>query len=147
MSNNAIINVGAGTVTSIAPLYPLSMSPNPITTTGTVGINPLVAFVINDGSTGTNVGPMLTAREAGQAIKVVIVVKASDPSIDLTFAIKQGGTDVFSADPTVTHGTASGTVITSTSLTSVPLSVAANDVFSIDITSGNSNWKFTAQLE
>jgi hypothetical protein len=38
-------------------------------------------------------------------------------------------------------------VSTFTTLTSSPLPVAANDVFSIDITTGTGNWAFTAQME
>ena len=120
----------------------------PLQVTGTdVELNPLIGFIINAGSIGTDVGPHLRARQAGQVIKCKIDTKASDPSIDLTFKIKQNGVDVFSADPTITHGTASGTLTTSVALTSVPLSVAADDLFTIDITSGSSAWQFTAQLE
>jgi hypothetical protein len=107
----------------------------------------VVGFVMLSGATGTNVGPMLAAPHAGTISKCVITTKASDPSTDLTIKIKQNGTDVFSADPTVAHGTGAGTVTTSTSLTSSPLTVAAGDVFSIDVTSGTSTWQFTAQLE
>jgi hypothetical protein len=106
-----------------------------------------IGFSMNTGATGTNVGPMIAAPRAGVVNKCVIVTKASDGATALTFKIKQNGTDVFSADPTIAAGTASGTVTTSTSLTSLPLSVAANDVFSIDITSGTATWQFTAQLE
>lgn len=135
---------GGGSVTSVSASYPLASSGG---ATPDITLNPIVGFIINSGLIGTNVGPMLAARQAGQVIKCVITVKTSDASVDLTFKIKKNGTDVFSSDPTITHGTASGTVVTSTSLTSVPLSVAANDVFSIDITSGSSTWQFTAQLE
>lgn len=110
-------------------------------------LGPIVGFIIGDGTAGTNVGPMLAATRNGTVSKCVIVVKASDASTVLTFKIKQNGTDVFSSDPTVAAATASGTVSTVTALTSTPLTVAANDVFSIDITSGTSSWKFTAQLE
>jgi hypothetical protein len=106
-----------------------------------------IGFVINNGSTGTNTGPELAAPRAGSVSKCVIVTKASDAVTDLTFKIKKNGTNVFSSDPTITHGTSPGTVTTVTTLTSVPLSVAANDVFTIDITSGTSTWQFTAQLE
>src|SRR5215472_9462259 len=37
-----------------------------------------IGFVINNGSTGTNVGPMLAAAHAGTVSKCVVVVKASD---------------------------------------------------------------------
>jgi hypothetical protein len=106
-----------------------------------------VGFIINSGAAGTNVGPMLAAPRAGTFSKCVIVTKASDGSTGLTIKIKQNGTDVFSADPTVAAGTASGTVSTSAALTSVPLPVAAGDVFSIDVATGTSAWNFTAQLE
>lgn len=106
-----------------------------------------VQYVILDGSTGTNVGPELPAPHAGQINKCKVVTKTSDGAIDLTFKIKQNGVDVFSADPTVAAGTAGGTVSTFTTLTSVPLPVAADDVFTIDITSGSSAWQVTIVLE
>jgi hypothetical protein len=134
----------AGTVTAVTASYPLASSGS---TTPNITLNPLVAFIVINGSIGTDVGPHLRVRQAGQVIKCKIDTKASDPSIDLTFKIKQNGVDVFSVDPTITHGTASGTLATSTSLTSVPLAVAADDLFTIDITSGSSAWQFTAQLE
>jgi hypothetical protein len=65
----------------------------------------------------------------------------------LTFKIKKNGTNVFSVDPTVAAGTSGGTLSTFTTLTSSPLPVAANDIFTIDITSGASDWAFTAVLE
>jgi hypothetical protein len=107
----------------------------------------VIGFVMATGATGTNVGPDLIAPRAGSVTKCKVVTKASDPSTDLTFKIKQNGTDVFSADPTVAHGTAGGTVSTFTTLTSSPLAIAADDVFTIDVTSGTSTWQFTAQLE
>jgi hypothetical protein len=106
-----------------------------------------VGFVINNGVTGTNVGPELFARNAGSFTKCVVVTKTSNASTALTFKIKKNGTDVFSVDPTVAAGTAGGTLSTFTTLTSSPLPVAANDIFTIDITSGASDWTFTAVLE
>jgi hypothetical protein len=106
-----------------------------------------IGFVMNDGSTGTNVGPMLVAPRAGKVTKCVVITKLSDGSTALTFKIKQNGTDVFSSDPTVGAATSPGTVSTFTTLTSSPLAIAAGDKFQIDITSGNGNWSFTAQLE
>jgi hypothetical protein len=47
----------------------------------------------------------------------------------------------------VAAGTAGGTLSTFTTLTSSPLPVATNDIFTIDITSGASDWAFTAVLE
>ena len=109
--------------------------------------NLVIGFVVNNGAAGSNVGPMLQAPRAGTVSKCVIVTKSSDGTTGLTFRIKKNGTDVFTSDPSVAAGTASGTTNSSTSLTSSPLSVAAGDVFQIDITSGSPNWAFTAQLE
>lgn len=117
------------------------------TPTGSNQLPEVIGFVIASGTAGTNVGPMLAASRAGAVTKCVVTVKASDPSTNLTFRIKQNGADVFSTDPTVTHGTASGTVLTFTALTSSPLLIAQNDVFSIDITGGSSAWQFSTQLE
>jgi hypothetical protein len=106
-----------------------------------------IGFIITIGTTGTDVGPILLAPRAGTLSKCVIVTKVSDPSTALTIKVKQNGTDVFSIDPTVAAGTASGTVNTFTALASSPLSVAANDVFTLDITSGTATWQATVQLE
>lgn len=107
----------------------------------------VIGFVIATGATGTNVGPELLAFRPGFVTKCKIVVKASDASTDLTIVIKQNGTSVFTSNPTVTHGSSAGSVFTFTALTSSPLAVNADDVFTIDITSGTSSWQFTAQLE
>lgn len=104
-------------------------------------------IVAGAGGAGTNVAPMLVAPRAASVTKCKVVVKAADATVDFVFKIKKNGTDVFSADPSVTHGTASGTVLTFTSLTSSPLAVAADDVFSIDITTGSATWALTIQLE
>lgn len=107
----------------------------------------VIGFVVNDGSTGTNVGPMLAAPRTGAITSCVVTTKTSDGSTGLAFTIKKNGTSIFSAAPTVAAGTASGTVSSVGTLTTTPLTVAVSDVFSIDITGGTSNWKFTAQLE
>lgn len=107
----------------------------------------VIGFIMNNGAAGNNVGPMLQPPRAGTFSKAIIITKASDSSIQLKFRIKQNGTDVFSSDPTVAAGTASGTVSSSTSLTSNPLPVASSDVFQIDIITGSPAWQFTVQLE
>lgn len=107
----------------------------------------VVGFVINNGAAGNNVGAMLVAPRASSISKCVIVTKASDGVTGLTFRIKKNGVDIFTADPTVAAGTATGTVSSSTAFTAIPLPVAASDVFQIDILSGTPNWAFTAQLE
>jgi hypothetical protein len=109
--------------------------------------NLVIGFVINNGAAGTDVGPMLLAPRAGTISRCQIVTKASDAVTGLTFLIKQNGANIFSSNPTVAAATASGTTSSSTSLTSNPLPVAFNDVFTIDITSGSPNWLFTIQLE
>jgi len=109
----------------------------------------VIGFVIADGTSGTDIGPMLVAARSGSVSKCKVVVKASDASTDLGFTIKQNGISVFTSSPTVTAGTASGTVLTFTGLTASPppLAISADDVFTIDIISGSSSWVFTAQLE
>jgi hypothetical protein len=107
----------------------------------------VVGFIMSSGATGTNVGPELIAPRAGAFTKCKVVTKASDATTDLTFKIKQNGVDVFATDPTVAHGTAGGTLSTFTTLTSSPLAVAADDIFTIDVTSGTATWQFTVQLE
>jgi hypothetical protein len=107
----------------------------------------VIGFIINDGSTGTNVGPELIAPWASSISKCKLVTKASDGATDLTFTIKKNGTAVFTSSQTITHGTATGTLTTITALTSVPLSVSADDIFTIDISSGSIAWLFTVQLE
>lgn len=106
-----------------------------------------VAFIVPDGSTGTNIALQDAAPRAGSVKQCVVTVTASDGAVALTFKIKQNGTDVFSADPSIAAGAAAGSKSTFTTLTSVPLAVAAGDVFSMDITSGSSSWKFIAKLE
>jgi len=110
------------------------------------GASPVVGFVINDGSAGTNIGPMLAAARAGAFQRCFGVVKAADGSTALTFTIKRAGVSVFAAPGSVSAGAASGTVFT-IPLSATPLPVALHDVFTMDISSGGSAWKFTAQLE
>lgn len=93
-----------------------------------------------NGTTGTNVGPMLAALHAGSLSKWKIVTKASDPTTDLTVVVKKNGTTILTQ--TVTHATSSGTVSTGT----LSVTVAENDVFSIDVTAGTSTWLFTVEL-
>lgn len=110
--------------------------------------NPLVmGFVINNGAVGTNVGPILIASRAGTFTKCKVVIKASDSSTAMVFRIKRNGTDIFTSDPSLAAGTSSGTVLTFTGLTSSPLVVAADDLFTIDVTSGTPFWQITVQLE
>lgn len=104
-------------------------------------------IVAGAGGAGTSVTLPVLAPRAANIAKCKVVVKASDATADFQFRIKQNGTDIFSTDPTVTHGTAANTVVTFTALTSSPLAVAADDVFTLDIVSGSATWALTIQLE
>lgn len=106
----------------------------------------LIGFIMGSGAVGTNTGPELPAPRNGAISKCVVVTKSSDPTATLTFRIKRNGVDIFSADPSIAAGTAPGTVSTFTSLSSVPLAVTANDVFTIDVLTGNANWQFSVEL-
>jgi hypothetical protein len=106
-----------------------------------------MGFTLNNAAVGTNVGPMLIASRGGSFTKVKVVVKASDGATPLTFRIRQNGTDIFSSDPVLAAGTTSGTVLTFTTLTASPLPVAADDLFTIDVTSGSPFWQVTIQME
>jgi hypothetical protein len=107
----------------------------------------VIGFVINSGTVGTNVGKYAIAPRTGTLSKCKVAVASSDGSTQLVFTIKKNGTAVFTTSPTIAAGAAAGTLSTFTGLTSSPLSVAADDLFTIDITSGSSSWAFTAQLE
>jgi hypothetical protein len=106
-----------------------------------------ITYIINTGATGTSVGPELRARRAGSFTKCTVTVKASDPTTALQFLIKQNGVNIFSANPLLSGGTASGTIAVFTTLTSSPLAAALNDLFTIDVSSGNANWAVTIDLE
>jgi hypothetical protein len=106
-----------------------------------------ITYILNTGATGTSVGPELRARRSGSFTKCTVTVKASDPTTALQFLIKQNGVNIFSANPLLSGGTASGTITVFTTLTSSPLAVALNDLFTIDVSSGNANWAVTIDLE
>jgi len=90
---------------------------------------------------------MLVAPAGGSVSQCVVIVRASDAAVGLAFVINQNGTSVFTTAPTVSAGTAAGTKLTFTALTSSPLNIITGDVFSIDITAGSASWQFSAQLE
>lgn len=110
---------------------------------------PLVIFFgIATGVTGTNVGPMLATPRDGTVSSVVVVTKTSDATVPFQFDIRQNGTSIFTGTlPTVSAATTSGTVSTFTTLTSAPLAVTKNDVFTINIIQGSSSWICTVQAE
>lgn len=128
---SAVISQGltAGTITTIPPT-PISIS-----------------FGISSGNLGTNVVPFdILAVRSGTVSKCTVSIRSSDSVIGLTFRIKRNGVDIFSTDPHFAAGAAVG-ITTFSTLSPSPLTVAANDVFTMDITSGSGAWAFTAILE
>lgn len=120
----------------------------------TLAVTPIIGFIINDGSTGTNVGPVLPAGRSGTVDTVTVAIKASDPSIPLTFDIWQNGVSIFDPAlplPTIAAAaapTAKASECTQfTNLATSPLTVTENDIFTINISSGSSTWQFTVAIE
>lgn len=108
----------------------------------------VIGFVINTGTPGTNVGPMLAAPRTATLSSVVVVTKSADATTPFQFDIKKNGVSIFTGTlPTVSAGTSQGSVSTFTSLTSVPLNVTKSDVFSIDIIQGTPSWITVVQAE
>jgi len=109
----------------------------------------VIGFMLAAATTGSAVTPpgRLVAPRSGFLRKCKVVVNTVDTATVLTFRIKQNGTSVFTADNTIATSTSVGTVLTFTNLTSTPLPVAADDVFTLDITSGSAVWAITIQLE
>lgn len=102
-----------------------------------------LSFVMGSGATGTNVGPELISPRPGNFTKLKVVTKASDPTTDLTFKLRQNGSIITGTTQTIVHGTTAGTISSFT----VAITVAQDDLFTIDITSGTTNWQVTVQLE
>lgn len=139
-------NVPAATVATLGLIKGDNATLN-IAVDGTISVQELCfGFGITDGSIASSVTLPVLARRAGVVTTCVVIVKASDGALNLSFKIKKNGVDVFSSDPVITAGTAGGTVATF-ALSSASIAVAKNDVFTMDITVGSSAWKFTAQLE
>lgn len=108
----------------------------------------VIGFVLNTGATGTNVGPELPSPRTATLSSVVVATKTSDASIPFQFDILKNGTSIFTGTlPTVSAATSPGTVSTFTSLTTVPLTVAKSDVFTINVIQGTSSWITTVQAE
>jgi len=108
---------------------------------------PQIAFLINDGTIGTNVAPILRVPDYRSVTKCVVTVKNSDSVVDLEFDILQNLVSVFSTRPTIPAGTAGFTESFFTTLTSSPLPIAPNDQFIISIINGSAGWLFTTTLE
>jgi hypothetical protein len=109
----------------------------------------VIGFMLAAATTGTAVTPpgRLVAPRSGLLRRCKVVVNTVDIGTVLTFRIKQNGTSVFTADNSVSTSTSVGAILTFTNLTSIPLPVAVDDVFTLDITSGSSVWSVTIQLE
>lgn len=134
---------GSGAVTALVIGNGLSYAGGTLTCTVPI----VIGFILNTGVAGVNVGPQLIAPRAGTISKCLVSTKTSDGVAALTFRIKQNGTDIFTSDPLIPAGTGGGTLSTFTNFTTVPLSVSANDLFTIDVISGSANWAATIQLE
>jgi hypothetical protein len=107
-----------------------------------------IGFVVSALANGTNIGPSVSAPHAGSLNRCTVVTNASDASTALTIDILKNGTSIFqSTKPNVAANTAGGTVSVFTNLTSTPLTVAQDDVFTINMTSGTTSWKYTAACE
>jgi hypothetical protein len=109
-----------------------------------LGPRTVIGFGFNAGAPATNAAPQIAAPYNERIGMAIVTVTASDPSVALTFQILQNGTDVFSTDPTLAGGTATG--VYTFPLRSAGLTVAKLDVFQINITSGANAWIFTVQL-
>ena len=109
----------------------------------------VIGFMLASAITGTTLTPpgRLLAPRNGFVSRCKVVVNAVDSGTALTFRIKQNGSSVFTSDITLATSTAVGTVLTFTNLTSTPLPVSVDDVFTLDITSGSAQWSATIQLE
>lgn len=145
---------GADSAVSVAQFQGLSVANDGTNYYSSRGVSsssgsqsPRVQFFISDGSSGTNVALNDDAETAFSVTKCTVIVTQSDPSTALIFAIKKNGTDVFAAGPNVAAGAAAGSKSSFTNLTSSPLAIAAGDIFTMDISSGSSSWKFIARLE
>jgi collagen type VII alpha len=117
---------------------------------GTAGANASLSmgFVVNSGTVGTDAAPRLLAPRAGSFSSCAVVTTSSDVSVPFQFDIKKNGTSIFTGTlPIISAGTSVGTVTSITSLTSVPLTVSASDVFGLNIIQGSSSWIATLQLE
>lgn len=113
---------------------------------------PQITFLINDGSTGTNVAPVLRCPDNRPLTKCVLTVKASDASVNLTFKINRhnvtaGTASVFTASNTVAAGSTLYQKFVFTNLVAAQSNVVPDDMFTIDISSGSSSWQFTVSLE
>lgn len=109
----------------------------------------VIGFMLATAANGTTITPpgRLIAPRTGSVSKCKVIVNQVDSGTDLTFRIKKNGTTIFTADNTVSHTVSVGTLTTFTNLTSTPLPIAADDIFTLDITLGSASWSVTIQLE
>jgi len=105
-----------------------------------------VSFYINNGSAADPVAADFAPR-AGSLTKCKVLVIASDAAVNLTFDIKKNGVSVFTAPPTVAMGTAALTLVNETASLTGTITVAADDIFKLSISSGSSSWIVSIKLE
>lgn len=146
--SDGVITVDLPTISGVAGTYSFPTltvdSHGRITVISSTQLPLTLSYIIQSGTTGTNVGPELIAPRAGVFNTCKVVTKVSDATNALTFTIKKNGTTIFGSAPSVAAGTSGGTVSTFTVTTT---SVAQNDVFTCDITTGAATWQVTIQLE
>lgn len=104
-----------------------------------------IGYSVGDGSVGTQIGPLLAAPVSGSLSRCVVVTKASDSSTDFSFQILKNGSNIFVSPISIVHGTTNSTLNAFAFSSSV--TVAKDDIFSLSILTGTSNWKLTIQLE
>lgn len=107
----------------------------------------VAGFVLVNGLTGTNVGPILIAPRTATIGQIVGTFKAADPSVAFRYDILINGTSITGGAGVVYNaGSTPGNVYVTP--LSTPVSITQNSTITINVTSGNANWtNFTIQAE
>jgi hypothetical protein len=132
----------ASALTQVNADWTSSTNPSRILNKPTV-TGPSFGFILNSGDVGTNVGPELTPVTSWLPMSVIVVIKAVDPSIDLSFVINKNGVSAYTQ--TVVHGYAGANPI-STVISTPFTATALTDKFTIDVISGTANWAVTIMV-
>jgi len=103
----------------------------------------IIGFGINNGDVGFNVGPMLPAPRSGTLTRLIAVIKVSDTTA-CWFNIERNGVQIFGSDIVLPAGAPAGAKVVTTGFS---VTVAKDDIFTIDIDQGTANWQFVAQME
>lgn len=105
-----------------------------------------LSWTFNSGAAATDASPRFLASHAATIATCYALTTASDGSTALTFNIFDNGSSIFSGGAqTISAGTSAGTLTTLGSLGTT--SIANNDKFGVNITSGTSSWVFTVQCK